>query len=1032
MEILKNKYFVFLCVLPFLISFIYINQIDEIPIEQNGKEIKRDFFSLSKLDNSGILEISSFEIDGDATGVGAHNWSWAVNQPWCSGSGTWQDPYVIQDALIDANNSNGAVIRNSISYFILENNTFFNANDSGLYLSNVDNGRIAGNNFSYNNEYGLYLYSSDNLTIMSNQAHDNSKQGFRVYLSNDNYMSNNSLYNNGQSGLYLYSSSGNTIQNSNLSGNKHGLFLYSSDLNTILGNNASDNSVDGLYLFSADFNNISGNLMQENTQYGIYIDSSNNNTLSGNIFLNNTNNGICIWDGGKFNIFFQNQIAGNSIGVYIAKLSFDNIFYSNNFSQNTQHSMINSGPNYWDNGTIGNYWDNYSGNDFNDDLIGDTPYDIQGTYGSRDLYPIWEDDERILINFPISGNLFGKNAPSYNVDIFVSNMNSTWYSLNGGITNITFSDNGTINQAQWESLANGSTTFRVYVNDSINVIRSAEVIIKKDIISPSIILNSINNGDIYGKISPFYNLSIIEGNFQSIWYSLDEGITNNTIAQLNGVISQSLWNSIGNGSLTLQFFANDTVGNENSVQTVLYKDIISPEISITIPNLNDQFGNTPPKYNITLVEGNLDSLWFTIDGGLTNISIIQLIGEIPQNIWDLAENGSITIFFYANDTLGNENGRSLIVHKDNVAPNIMIISPYAQELYGNVPPAYNITILEGNLDSVWLTMDGGLTNLSITQLNGEIPQNIWDLTENGPFTIIFYANDSMGNTNYSEITLQKDIIAPVITIISPGLNSSFAENPPFFNITIQEENLDSVWYVLNDNSKPIKIFNYSDTIVQEIYDTLEVGEFTIIFYANDTVGNLGYSEITVIKEKIPDQPKNNFIQIIFLVITMSLTIGTVGLIINKKKKNSIELSENKELKVNPINKINSKLPIEAELHKNKKNKIAEPLSPSTEIIQEDPEELQKTEQEVTVYKEKKICVVHKGPISGANYMCPHCETLYCLKCITVLVNFDEKCWLCNNPFEEVGELFGDKSRTVKKSKKINQKQEKKEIIIRNE
>ncbi len=136
--------------------------------------------------------------------------------------------------------------------------------------------------------------------------------------------------------------------------------------------------------------------------------------------------------------------------------------------------------------------------------------------------------------------------------------------------------------------------------------------------------------------------------------------------------------------------------------------------------------------------------------------------------------------------------------------------------------------------------------------------------------------------------------------------------------------------------------------------------------------------------------------------------------------------------MNPISKINSKLPIEAELHKNKKNKLTEQLSPSTEIIQEDPEELQKTEQEVTVYKEKKICVVHKGRISGANYMCPHCETFYCLKCITALVNFDEKCWSCNNPFEETGELFGDKSRTVKKSKNINQKQEKKEIVIRNE
>ncbi|MEX2715414.1 MAG: hypothetical protein Q6353_022110 [Candidatus Sigynarchaeum springense] len=56
--------------------------------------------------------------------------------------------------------------------------------------------------------------------------------------------------------------------------------------------------------------------------------------------------------------------------------------------------------------------------------------------------------------------------------------------------------------------------------------------------------------------------------------------------------------------------------------------------------------------------------------------------------------------------------------------------------------------------------------------------------------------------------------------------------------------------------------------------------------------------------------------------------------------------------------------------------------------------LDKTEEEVTTFKDQKICVVHKGPISGAIYLCPKCETFYCLKCATFLKKNGEKCWSC--------------------------------------
>ncbi|HME51096.1 MAG TPA: hypothetical protein VKM55_02655 [Candidatus Lokiarchaeia archaeon] len=65
----------------------------------------------------------------------------------------------------------------------------------------------------------------------------------------------------------------------------------------------------------------------------------------------------------------------------------------------------------------------------------------------------------------------------------------------------------------------------------------------------------------------------------------------------------------------------------------------------------------------------------------------------------------------------------------------------------------------------------------------------------------------------------------------------------------------------------------------------------------------------------------------------------------------------------------------------------------------DAEELQKTEQEVTAILDVKLCIVHKGPIKGANYSCPQCNTFYCLKCAAALASAGERCWSCGNKIE---------------------------------
>ena len=58
-----------------------------------------------------------------------------------------------------------------------------------------------------------------------------------------------------------------------------------------------------------------------------------------------------------------------------------------------------------------------------------------------------------------------------------------------------------------------------------------------------------------------------------------------------------------------------------------------------------------------------------------------------------------------------------------------------------------------------------------------------------------------------------------------------------------------------------------------------------------------------------------------------------------------------------------------------------------------------TEEEVSISKEKKVCLVCKGKISGLNFICSECGAFYCAKCSKALSNLENVCWACNSPID---------------------------------
>ena len=79
-----------------------------------------------------------------------NNWTDAKTAGICTGSGTYMDPYVIRDLIINSNYSGNCIlIENSFIYFKIENCTLYNSgshNWAGIRLKNVYNGILIDNN----------------------------------------------------------------------------------------------------------------------------------------------------------------------------------------------------------------------------------------------------------------------------------------------------------------------------------------------------------------------------------------------------------------------------------------------------------------------------------------------------------------------------------------------------------------------------------------------------------------------------------------------------------------------------------------------------------------------------------------------------------------------------------------------------------------------------------------------------------------------------------------------------------------------
>ncbi len=81
-------------------------------------------------------------------------------------------------------------------------------------------------------------------------------------------------------------------------------------------------------------------------------------------------------------------------------------------------------------------------------------------------------------------------------------------------------------------------------------------------------------------------------------------------------------------------------------------DIHDPIITIIAPTEDDVFSETAPNFIIEVYEHYLDTMWYSLDGGVNNF-IFTVNGTINQSAWTSLLGGPVNITFFASDIFGH-------------------------------------------------------------------------------------------------------------------------------------------------------------------------------------------------------------------------------------------------------------------------------------------------------------------------------------------------------------------------------------------
>ena len=371
----------------------------------------------------------------------------------------------------------------------------------GIFLYKASNGSVF-DNYVTENKFGIWLSYASNSLLVRNSANNN-EHNVRLSFSTNNTLSENTMqgqfsYNFGLFGsspqhyfqtidtsntvngepiqyitnagnliidpqtypnigaLLVVNSSRITVRDLTLSKNLDGVLFAYVSTSTIQNITATDNKI-GIELFRSQNIAVLNNSIRNNMYHGILLSGSSQIEVEGNNLVSNSE-AFYIMNSNS-SVIIRNTVYDNGIGLKLYESDGNVVFHNNFLGNQKQTDIYNSQNNRFDNGVEGNYWSNYTGEDADNDAVGDNKL----PHEQFDRYPLMGRYQQFNIT---------KEGDFYSVEL---------------ISKITMDD-------QYLNPSKGTLGFRAFTNETVTVSR---LIIPRILVSNASIVTVNNSKPIF-------------------------------------------------------------------------------------------------------------------------------------------------------------------------------------------------------------------------------------------------------------------------------------------------------------------------------------------------------------------------------------------------------------------------------------------------------------------------------------------------------------------------------------------------------
>ncbi len=243
-----------------------------------------------------------------------------------TGSGTSNDPIIIENLNITVGEEMGIYITNTTKHFVIQNcyiqdtnygiyvnttktstptilsNVCFNNSQRSIYVVDTHYSTVINNTCSFSKKYSIHVRNGTGCVIQSNYCYSNSWVGIFIDKSNSSYIQNNICTENSRGGIVLDYCSFSLVSNNTCNSNSfHG----------------------GIRLLQCYFSEILNNTCHYNYQYNLDIRRSNSSTVYGNECKGNSY-GMLVDSGGQVSIL-SNKVIDCANGIWVRDAEYSTI-----------------------------------------------------------------------------------------------------------------------------------------------------------------------------------------------------------------------------------------------------------------------------------------------------------------------------------------------------------------------------------------------------------------------------------------------------------------------------------------------------------------------------------------------------------------------------------------------------------------------------------------------------------------------------------------------------------------------------------